>query len=48
MSTRRYVIPGSAYVKIDVNKKSLIQNQYIGSTIIDLEERLFTYEMAKA
>jgi len=35
------LIPGSAYVKIDVNKKGLIQNQYIGSTIIDLEERLF-------
>jgi len=41
------VIPGSAYVKIDVNKKSLIQNQYIGSTIIDLEERLFTLKWQK-
>jgi hypothetical protein len=38
------VMPGSAYVKIDVMKKSILKDQYIGSTIIDLEERLYTPE----
>ena len=40
------VLPGSAYLDIAISKKSafLGSNEYIGSTIIDLEERLFMPE----
>lgn len=38
------VMPGSAYLNIDVMKKDLVNNQLIGSTFIDLEERLYVPE----
>lgn len=35
-------IPGSAYVKIDVSKKGALGEEYIGSTLVDLEDRIFS------
>lgn len=37
-------IPGSAVLKIDVKKKTVIGDGYIGSTQVDLEERVFMPE----
>jgi hypothetical protein len=37
-------IPGSAIMTIDVKKKTVIGNGYIGSTQVDLEERVFMPE----
>lgn len=37
-------IPGSAILKIDVKKKTVIGDGYIGSTQVDLEERVFMPE----
>lgn len=37
-------IPGSSVIKIDVMKKSVLGNGYIGSTQVDLEERVFMPE----
>ena len=40
-------MPGSVYLKIDVMKKGLISNQFIGSTVVDLEERNLTLKWLK-
>lgn len=41
------LLPGSAYLKIDVKKKGLIADQYVGTTVVDLEERHLTLRWLK-
>lgn len=36
------IIPGSAYLTIDLHQKSIFKDIYIGSTTVDLESRLFS------